>query len=236
MLFHDNLDTHVRFEQERLARLHQANIPEVGVILAVLGPNEDQDARANPGGHSVTRPVERLALNSHGIEGDRHAGLTRSSTGRESALYRTDRVRITNRRQIFAVSPADCDVLSQRLEVEATPQLLGANLVIGREDGESFSLSSVPMNTYFVIASAGGAEMPCPPIATLVHYVQQQGCSRTGKAFARAYGDDSLVKRFVTHSRDHRGILCAVEYPADSVVYLEAGQRVFFKFAMGRCP
>ena len=189
----------------------------------------------NPGGHSVTQSVDRLSIDCHGVTGDRHRGLTRPSTGREGPLYKNTGVSIVNRRQIFAVSPHECWLLSQHLDVETTPQLLGANLVIGRDDGEALSISDVPLNTYFVIAPPDAEAPSTPPVATLIQYVQQKGCSRTGRAIARAYDDTSLTKKFVAHAEHQRGILCSVEYPVDVPVYLERGQKVFFKFPMGSC-
>ena len=235
MLFYENFAEYIREEQEKLERLKQANIPEVGVILAVFGPNDNQDLKKNPGGHSVTQRVEGLTIDCHGIEGDRHQGLTRPATGREAPLYQRSRAQIVNRRQLFAVSPYECTLLSQRLGVEVTPQLLGANLLIGREDGGDFSISNLPVNTYLAIAPANGAESPAPPIATLIHYVQQKGCSRTGKALAKEYGDATLTKRFVDQAEFERGILCSVEYPVAKPAVLECGQRVYFKFPMGCC-
>ncbi len=235
MLFYDNLAEFIAKQQENLQRLEQANIPEVGVILDVLGPNDNQDRDANPGRHLVTQPVDRLAIDCYGIDGDRHRGLTRSSTGREAPLYKTTGATIVNRRQLFAVSPYECELLSQRLDVDITPQLLGANLVIGRDDGVDYCISDVPLNTYFVIAPADTMAPPQPPIATLVQYVQQKGCSRTGRAVATEYGDDALMKQFVANAEHQRGILCSVEYPVVSPAFLERGQKVFFRFPMGSC-
>ncbi len=235
MLFYDNLSEFIAKQSEKLQQLKHANIPEVGVILDVLGPNDNQDREANPGRHSVTQLVDQLTIDCYGIKGDRHRGLTRPSTGREAPLYKRTGVAIVNRRQLFAVSPYECDLLSQRLEVDITPQLLGANLVIGREDGADFCLSDVPLNTYFVIAPADAVAPEQPPIATLIHYIQQKGCGRTGQAVATAYGDAALTKQFVAHAEHHRGILCSVEYPVESSAVLKRGQKVFFKFPMGSC-
>ena len=235
MLFYDDLAEFIAKEIDKLLRLEKANIPEVGVILDVLGPNDNQDIEANPGLHSVTQQVDRLAIDCYGIHGDRHRGLTRPSTGREAPLYRKSGATIVNRRQIFAVSPHECELLSQRLEVDITPQLLGANIVIGRDNGDDFCISDVPLNTYFAIAPADAVEPSHLPIATLIHYVQQKGCSRTGRAVAKEYADAALTKQFVVHSEHQRGILCGVEYPVDSTAYLERGQKVFFRFPMGSC-
>ena len=210
-------------------------MPENGVILEVFGPNDNQDMKENPGGHSVTQMVDQLTVDCHGIEGDRHVGLTRRTTAREAPLYKRSRAKIVNRRQLFAVSPYECSLLSERLGVEVTPQLLGANLLIGREDGGDYSISHLPVNTYLAIAPADATELPTPPIATLIYYVQQKGCSRTGKALEKAYDDASLTKRFVDEAEFERGILCSVEYPVVKPAVLARGQRVFFKYPMGCC-
>ena len=125
--------------------------------------------------------------------------------------------------------------MSERLQVEVTPQLLGANLVIGREDGAKYSISEVPNNTYFAIAHEDAKESPQPPLATLIQYVPQKGCSRTGRTIAAQYGDKGLTGKFVDYSEYQRGILCSVEFPVEAPVYLERGQKVFFKFPMGCC-
>jgi len=235
MLFYENLAECIRLETEKLQKLKTSNLPDVGIILDVLGPNENQDVSSNPGGHSVTQPVEKLSVDALGIDGDRHRGLTRSSTGRDAPLYRSRGATLVNRRQIFAVSPYECTRLSACLGVEITPELLGANLVIGREDGADFSISDVPLTTYLVVADPDAEEPSRPPLATLIHYIQQKGCSRTGKAIAREYDDELLIKKFVTAAENHRGILCSVEYPVDKPVDLQRGQRVFLKYPMGSC-
>ena len=168
MLFYDNLSEFIENQSEKLEKMKSANIPDVGVILDVLGPNDNQDLTTNPGRHSVTQSVDRLSVDCHGITGDRHRGLTRPSTGREGPLYKNTGASIVNRRQIFAVCPYECRLLSQHLDVEMTPQLLGANLVIGREDGEAFSISDVPLNTYFVMAPLDADAPSTPPVATLI--------------------------------------------------------------------
>jgi len=235
MLFYEDLAQYVDDQIAKLRALNQADIPQTGVVLDVLGPSDDQDVKSNPGGHSVTRSVDQLSLDCNGIADDRHRGLTRAATPREYPLYRRTGAHIVNRRQIFAVSPHECTLLTERLGVEITPQLLGANLVIGRADGAPFCLSDVPVNTYFVLADADAEKAPAPPLATLVHYVQQKGCSRTGNAVAKAHGDPELARRFVEEAEHRRGILCSVEYPVMQPVVIERGQRVFFRFPMGTC-
>ena len=125
MLFHDDLADFIAQQRANLHKWETADIPEVGVIRAVLGPNDDQDMASNPGGHSVTQQVDRLAVDCHGIAGDRHRGLTRPSTGREAPLYKETGTAIVNRRQIFAVSSHECHLLTRSLGVSITPELLG---------------------------------------------------------------------------------------------------------------
>ena len=111
--------------------------------------------------------MDRLPIDYHGIAGDRHRGLARPSTGWEAPLYEQSQATIVNRRQLFAVSPYECELLSECLQVQVTPQLLGANLVIGREDGTNYSISEVPNNTDFAIAHEDAKESPQPPLAML---------------------------------------------------------------------
>ena len=235
MLFYDDLSSYVRERTSMLDELEAANIPEVGVIVDVFGPADNQDMAANPGRHSVTQRVPELAIDCAGIDGDRHRGLTRPSTTREGALYRNTAVAIANRRQLFAVSPHECQLLSEKLQVEVTPELLGANVAIARRDGERFYLSDIPTNTYLVVGEPDAQEMPRPPVAALIQYLQQKGCSRTGRAIATAHDDGDLTEQFVKHAEFRRGILCSVEYPVDQPTALRAGQQVFFKFPVGAC-
>ena len=234
MLFYRNLQQFIEGQREGLERLERSGVPEVGVILDVFAPNEDQDLRSNPGLHSVNRRVDRLAIDGHGIADDRHRGLTRRSTGREP-IYKPVGATIVNRRQLFVVAHGECAVLSERMGVEITPELLGANVVIGRADGSDFCISDVPLSTHLVVAPPDAAKAPGRPLATLVQSVRQRGCSRTGKAIAKAYGDASLTKRFVDCAEHPRGVLCSVEYPVDQPAWLEPGQKIFFMFPMGCC-
>jgi len=235
MMFYKDLTSYIEGKSAELDALHKANIPDHGIILDVLGPPENQSRQANPGRHSVTRPVETLTIDCHGIRGDRHRGLTRPSTAREAKLYGRTGVSIANRRQVFVTSPSEYKALTNALGVEITAELLGANLVIGREDGDDFYISDLPSNTYLVVGAPEAAEPDKPPIATLIQYVQQKGCRLTGKAIVTRYGDGGLQKEFIEKSRRRRGILCSVEYPVEEPAALERGQKVFFRFPVGSC-
>ena len=161
--------------------------------------------------------------------------MTRPSTAREAKLYGRTGVSIVNRRQVFVTSPGEYEVLTHTVGVEITAELLGANLVIGREDGDEFYISDLPSNTYLVVGAPESTEPDKPPVATLIQYVQQKGCRVTGKAIVTRYGEQRLQKQFIENTRRRRGILCSVEYPVDEPATLERGQKVFFRFPVGSC-
>ena len=161
--------------------------------------------------------------------------MTRPSTAREAKLYGRTGVSIVNRRQVFVTSPCEYEVLTNTVGVEITAELLGANLVIGREDGDEFYISDMPSNTYLVVGAPESTEPDKPPVATLIQYVQQKGCRVTGKAIVTRYGEQRLQKQFIENTRRRRGILCSVEYPVDEPATLERGQKVFFRFPVGSC-
>jgi len=235
MLFYKSLDGYIKGQKEKLDRLDDANIPEVGLIAKVLGPNDNQDKSSNIASYSVTQEVEALRLDYQGITGDRHRGAHRLSTGRERLIFPKG-TEIRQHRHLFAVSHYDCEILSEKLEVEVTPELLGANLVIRQATNRPFSLSELPENTHLFISPNSVSHRPQMPIAVLVHYVKQQGCGITGNAIAEHYGDKSLTRKFMNASKDNRGIVCSVEYPVEQPASLEVGQKVFFMFPKGVSP
>jgi hypothetical protein len=235
MLFYTNIKDYIRGERKKLDRLASANIPETGLILRVLAPNPCQSKVTNVATYSVTHQVGQIEIDHLGIVGDRHRRLTRPSTGREKSLYTKGTI-IREHRHIFAVSPYDCRALSESLGVEVTPELLGANLVIGREDEQDYSLSALPPNTHLLLAESGASELPKPPLATLKHYTLQQGCGITGNSIAEAYENPDLKQRFIAASKDNRGLVLAVEHPVDKPAIIKHGQKVFFRFPMGITP
>jgi len=232
--YRDYLDYHLN-EKRRLEDKSSVIVPDRGLILGVFAPAENQDKKSDVGGYSVTRKVDSLEVDYQGIFGDRHRGLHRLSTGRERAIYPKG-TEIAQRRHILAISRDDCLRLSGRMGIEITPELLGANLLIGGNNNHLHT-SAMPPNTYFLVASAGEIEtVPKPPIATLIHYVAQEGCGVTGNAIAEYYGDNSLTKKFADVAKNDRGILLSIEYPVKSSTLLRAGQNIFFKFPTGISP
>ena len=235
MLFYDDLQSYVRGQRDKLSRLETSNIPERGVILKVLAADEGKSKSQDVASYSVTHEVDQILVNHLGIVGDRHYRSIRPSTGREKSLYPKGTM-VREHRHVFAVSLYDCRVLSESLDVEVTPELLGANLVIGREDEQDYSLSLLPENTHLLIAQEDSRNTPRPPIATLRHYVLQQGCGITGNSIAKRYGDKTLTQRFIDSSKVNRGIVCSVEQSAEPFANIKSGQAVFFKFPMGVAP
>ena len=232
MIFYDTLNDYIHQQRQRLDTLFQANIPEVGVISSVFAPSLNQDKTTHREEYLVTREVETLSVDAQGVIGDRHRCLSRPSTGRESSLYPRG-TPIRQHRHLCIVSSYDCQVLSQKLNVEVTPQLLGANILIDRIDRSAFSISDLPQGAHMLVTPEDAAESIKPPLATIVHVVQQRGCAFTGRTLAYHYGDPILLKAFLDASINHRGIICCVEYPVESEVTLKAGQRIVFKFPTG---
>ena len=235
MIFYKDLQDYILQERARLDALGTLNIPEAGIISRVLAPGPEQHEGSGVAQYPVTREVEELEVDAQGIFGDRHRRLTRPSSGREWMLYPKG-VQIRQHRHVCVVSRDDCRVLSERLGVAVTPELLGANLLIDRLDGAPFSLSGLPPGTHLLVMPADAEAVPKPPIATLVHFVKQQGCGITGNAIAECYGDKGLVKAFREQGADHRGLICSIEYPVDQPARLRSGQHVAFKFSSSVAP
>jgi hypothetical protein len=230
MLFYKNFEDYLCGERERLERLASSQMPDLGAISRILTSTPPRSAEAPA--YPTTRETETLEVDAMGITGDRHRAVSRPSTGRESTLYKKGTV-IRQHRHLCLVTEHDCRLLSARLGVEVTPELLGADLVIEAQGSTPFSIADLPPGTHLLVYPPGAKEVPKPPIATLVHHVKQQGCGVTGKAIADHYGDKSLVKAFRDVSRDNRASICSVEFPAQEKTLLRAGQQIAFRYS--RC-
>ncbi|MEK6889549.1 MAG: hypothetical protein AABX35_00005 [Nanoarchaeota archaeon] len=230
-MYYPDFKGYLAGEKARLDARQKIDFPNSGVILKVLAHLPHRTKEKDRTTYSLTEGANKIQIDNVGVVGDRHYELSRRSTGRESEYPRG--TEIAGGRHIFAVSPYDCQVLTDKLGVEVTPELLGANLVIGREDGGELHLSELPIATRLFIADSNATELPKPPIATLVNYVQQQGCAVTGNAIAEHYRRKELSSSFIQHSKENRGIVCNVEYPVLTRATLQAGQKVFFRFHRG---
>ena len=229
MLFYENLNEYTREERAKLDLLTNANLPEVGFIEEVLLPDDNKNRESSLAQYSVTQQAKLLEIDYQGIIGDRHRHLYRLTTGRDKAIYPKE-TQVRGFRHVLAVSLYDCNVLSEKMGVAITPQLLGANMVISRIDKKDFSLSQLPHGSYLAIAPEDSIVMPRPPLAVLVHYVKQMGCGTTGFAIAERYHDKKLTKAFVQSAADYRGILCGVDYPVAQPAIIKPKQKVFFKY------
>src|SRR3989344_5757567 len=173
MKYYNNLEAYIAGQRALLDQLLTANLPEVGVILKVLLP--DQRKRGDIANYSVTREADFLAVDCLGVMSDRHRELYVNTTARETDVY-PKRTKIRGHRHIFVVSLYDCKLLSDRLGVPVTPELLGANVVVGREDGADYSLSALPAETALLIASEKAISIPRPPLASFIRHAVQEGC------------------------------------------------------------
>ena len=227
-------------QRELLEQLEQANIPQSAVITNVLASDYSMTKDTDPTQYSLTHSVEYLEIDSQGIIGERHHRAVRPSSGRERAIFPKGTI-IREHRHLFAVSLADCKELSDKLDVEVTPQLLGANLIIERVDQLSYSLSALPQGTYIRITNPAIIDSSSINrdnlVAVLQKYATQEGCGITGLSIQEYHkADKSLVKRFIDESKLKRGIVCSVEFPGEGTTRIEAGQRVFFGFPTGYAP
>ncbi len=216
------------FESE----LRVANLPERGVITQVLLPSSEQHNRKNLQ-YSRTAPVDQIKVDSNGILGDRHYNSHTREVGRNKELL-PGGAYFEGYRHMLAISPHDCEILSDRLGKTITPELLGVNLVIAREDRQPYQLSALPPEAYLVIAPENAETQPRDPIAILVRHALQKGCKITGACISQEYGDKTLTARFKEQSTTNRGIVCRVMYPTpDQPAKLRLGQKVFFLYSDG---
>ena len=153
MIFYKDMESYIAAQRALLDGLSEKNIPEWGVISKVLAPRGVQDDKTKAD-YLVTHEVEGLELDSEGVLGDRHRLNVRPSSGREMSLYPRGTM-IRQHRHLCVVCRFDCEVLSEKLGVEVTPELLGANLVVERADGAPFSISEVPPLTHLLVVPEG---------------------------------------------------------------------------------
>ena len=235
MLFYSDFSEYIEEEKKRLESLHSANLPEFGVVKKTLMPTSDLTYEESPGKYSITSEVDGLKIDSQGIFGERHRAATRASGGRETKLYPKGTM-IRGHRHLFAICSSDMNAISEKMGFEITAELLGVNLVIDREDGENFSLTELPVGSYLLIDESDKPEVSKPPGAALSCFVKQEGCGITGHVLATKFDNKKLTKRFREATKDHRGILCSVEYPVSEPFVLKRGQRVFFRYSKGLAP
>lgn len=235
MLFYQNAAEYFEEEKKRLIQRQSANLPDEGCITRLMLPS----AKLNEDDHfpyyCLTHEVDTLEVDYRGIVGERHQAVTRASGGRELKVYPRG-TQIRGHRHLFVSCSSDIAELSQRMGVEITAEMLGLNLLIDREDGEDFSLTELPAGTVMLLADEDATKPEKPPLATFTSFVKQEGCGITGKLIADHYGDPTLTRKFREVSKDHRGILCSVEFPVEAKVLLKRGQRIFFRYSKALAP
>lgn len=146
-----------------------------------------------------TEPVDALDLTFEGIAGDRHAGFTRSSGGREPWYPRG--TQMCNERQISILSREELEKIATRMEIpDLKPEWIGGNISLsGIPD---FSL--VPPRTRLVFE--GGAVIRVDG--------DNAPCRVAGQAIAdHNPGREGLDLLFPRKARHLRGLVGFVEIP-----------------------
>ncbi len=146
-----------------------------------------------------TAPTETLDLTFEGISGDRHAGLTRGSGGREPWYPRGTEVR--NERQITILSPGDLAATAAGMEIDrVAPEWIGGNILMSGVANLSFLPAGTLM--YF----DGGV--------TLAVQAMNGPCRFSGASIAKHYPDrEGLDLLFPKVAKRLRGLLAWVEKP-----------------------
>ena len=235
MLFYPNAADYLEQEQKRLIERRDANLPDEGKITRLMLPSAELNENKHFPYYSLTHEVDSLEVDYRGIVGERHQAVTRPSGGRELKVYPRG-TQIRGHRHLFVSCSSDVAELSRLMGLEITPEMLGLNLLIDREDEEDFSLTELPVGTMMLLADETATEPTKPPLATFTSFVKQEGCGITGKLIADHYGDPTLTRQFREVTKDHRGILCSVEFPVEETVLLKKEQRIFFRYSRGLAP
>ena len=235
MLFYKNAEEYFEEEYKRMLQRKMANLPDQGSITKLFLPSPELNENDHFPYYSLTHEVESLEVDHRGIVGERHQAVTRPSGGRELKVYPRG-TEIRSHRHLFVSCTSDIKELSRRMELAITPEMLGLNLLIDRDDDQDFSITELPVGTMMLLAENGATKPAKPPLATLTGFVKQEGCGITGKLIADHYGDPALTRKFREVSKDHRGILCSVEFPVSTTVVLQKGQRIFFRYSKGLAP
>ena len=235
MLFYQNAADYLEQEQKRLVERQGANLPDEGRITQLMLPSAELNEDDHFPYYSLTHEVNSLEVDYRGIVGERHQAVTRPSGGRELKVYPRG-TQIRGHRHLFVSCSADVAEISRLMGLEVTPEMLGLNLLIDREDGEDFSLTELPVGTMMLLADEEATKPSKPPLATFTSFVKQEGCGITGKLIAEHYGDPTLTRKFREVAKDHRGILCSVEFPVEATVFLKKNQRIFFRYSQGLAP
>nr|WP_319386628.1 molybdenum cofactor sulfurase [uncultured Roseibium sp.] len=171
-----------------------------GKVQGVYGTPSPDDFR--------TAPAERLELSFEGVPGDRHAGFTRKSGGREPWYPRG--TEMCNERQVSILSVDELFEIAARMEIgELKPEWIGGNILISA----IANLTRIPPRTRLVFE--GG---------TVIRVDGDNApCRFAGAAIAANYPDrEGLDLLFPKVARGLRGLVGYVEKPG----VIEGGETV----------
>ena len=147
----------------------------------------------------VTRELPEARVSFEGLEGDRHAGLTRLSDVRTPWFPKGTPVR--NTRQLSLVSSEE---LAEVAEALAVPKVLAAWL------GANLELAGVPKLTHL----PPGTRLFFPGDAVLAVEGENEPCTGPGRVIEAHYPDrEKLASRFVKAAWQRRGLVAWVERP-----------------------
>ena len=150
----------------------------------------------------TTHPVQSLELGLEGIAGDRHAGFTRKSGGREP--YYPRGTEMCNERQISILSVEELADLASRMEIsDLQAEWIGGNILVSGIR----RLSLVPPRTRLVfegglVIRVDGTNSPC---------------RIAGAAIAERYPErEGLDLLFPKVARRYRGLVGYIEVPGNA--------------------
>lgn len=161
-----------------------------------------------PGADIISTPLERVTVTEAGFEGDRHAGMTRTSGAHTSGSSEGEEVR--NTRQVSVVSQAEMDEIARRMELDdVRAEWMGANLCLsGIED-----LTRLPQGTR--MAFENGVE--------IVVHGENKPCTGPGKVIEEHYPDRAgLASQFPKQALHLRGLVGWVDQTGE----IRVGERV----------
>ncbi len=178
-------------------------MPWEGVVKTLLACADSSES-------IVSEALPRLDLTFAGIEGDTHAGLTRSACSRFPYLYAKG-TELRNTRQLTLVSSEELGEIAAAMEIEnLEPGWLGANIEV---EGIP-QLTLLPPSSRLVFASG----------ATIVVDIENRPCAYPAQVIDGHYPGKG--RKFIRAAMHRRGLTAWVERegsvaPGDNI-------RVFF--------
>ncbi len=185
-----------------------------GVVAGVYSTTQAQTGR----GDFVTRPVSELVLDMHGIVGNRHHGPLRAAGPREPWLPKGALIR--NDRQLSMLSLDELALIAEGLSLlQATPELIGANLVVEGIAG----FSRIAPGSHLAFGGSWGGKGKFDGSAVLRVEAYNKPCRGPGRKLADAHDRPELEFDFVKAAACLRGLVLSVTHagvirPGDAVV------------------